>query len=301
MHKLTEKEAILILPAVVDNEASQDERDAFFAFIAGNENVRNQYKDALLMKRLLSEKLARKTAPPHLKQAIRDTLQNLKSQEELDSTQDLGRDQPVTDHGYRSKSEKKSTTLLFRYLSAAAVLLIFTLVTVQILNRVNPSAIDSSAQILENISLEHFIHSGGNLIDPQFSFSSITEAEHFLAENHQLTITVPHIEGAEIAGIEMSEFTDNFNTPLLKYHQHEINETIYLFAFDLNEVSALNNLVRNSHAAAACKEREDFYVTEIDNYHVVSWLWNNTWYTAVSNHNGYDLASLVEPLNYSSQ
>lgn len=301
MQKLTKKEALSILPAVVDNEASQDEKEAFFAFIAENNEVQRQYKDALLMKRLLSEKLAIKPAPSHLKQAIQDTLRNLQTDEMYDISYDYRIDQPATDRAIRSTNEKKSSSHILRYLSAAAILLIFTLVTIQLLNNINPHTAGSTTQILENVSLEHFILSDGKFIEPHFSFSTTYEAEQFLAENHQLVITVPNIEGAEFAGIVLAEFTDSFHTPLLEYVQHDINETIYLFAFDMDEVGELNNLARNNLAAESCIDAEDFYITEIDNYHVVSWLWDNIWYTAVSNHNGYDLASLVEPLNYSNQ
>ena len=299
MHDLTEIEALLILPAVVDNEASQDEKEAFFAFIAENGIVRNQYNDALFMKRLLSEKLVKKTVPPHLKKTIFETLKKLEIHEEQHSTQVIRMDQPITDRNFRLTAKNKSSTLLLRYLSAAAVLLILTLVTIQILNRI-PLATNSSTQILENVSLEHFILNEDKRIEPQSSFTTTSEAEQFLADHHQLTITVPHIEGAEIAGIGISAFTDDFYTPLLEYYQRDINETIYLFAFDMDKVSASKSMTRNIRAAEVCTETEDFYVTEIDNYHVVSWLWENTWYTAVSNHNGYDLAALVEPLNYSN-
>lgn len=253
------------------------------------------------MKRLLSEKLAIKPAPSHLKQAIQDTLRNLQTDEMYDISYDYRIDQPATDRAIRSTNEKKSSSHILRYLSAAAILLIFTLVTIQLLNNINPHTAGSTTQILENVSLEHFILSDGKFIEPHFSFSTTYEAEQFLAENHQLVITVPNIEGAEFAGIVLAEFTDSFHTPLLEYVQHDINETIYLFAFDMDEVGELNNLARNNLAAESCIDAEDFYITEIDNYHVVSWLWDNIWYTAVSNHNGYDLASLVEPLNYSNQ
>lgn len=298
MYELTEIEAIQILPAVVDNEASEKEKDAFFAFIAKNELVRSQYEDALLMKKIIAEKLKREPAPSHLKKNIHQTLKKMADGESM-STEDYLRvdlsstDQPVT------PGESRSKGYLIRVLSAAAVVLFFSLVTILILNKIIPQSTNSTNLILENVSLEHFINSNGAYIEPHFRSVSTTEAEQFLKDHYDFSMTIPQITGAEFSGIVIAEFVDNFSTPLLEYQQHELNEIIYLFAFNLDDVSELNSLKRNNKAVENCQGNEDFHITEIDNYHIVSWLWDDIWYIAVSNHNGYDLASIVEPLNYS--
>lgn len=297
MHELTEKEALRILPAVVDNEASQKEREAFFAYIADNTIVRNQYKDALLMKKIIAEKCKREPAPAHLKKNIHRTLKELDDSESIGNEDPLRVDQPTSDQPTSRPGENKSTSFLIRVLSAAAVILFFSLVTILLLNKVNPLSSNSTNLILENISLEHFINSDGAYIEPHFRFVSTVEAEQFLTDHYELSMTIPQITGAEFSGIVMAEFVDNFSTPLLEYQQHELNETIYLFAFNLDDISELDGVIRNNKAVENCQNTEDFHITEIDNYHIISWLWDDTWYIAVSNHNGYDLASLVEPLN----
>ncbi len=77
MVDLTENEALQILPAVVDNEASQDERDAFLDFMSKSVKVQKEYKDALLIKKLLAKKLQRKPAPEHLKKTIYQKLREI--------------------------------------------------------------------------------------------------------------------------------------------------------------------------------------------------------------------------------
>lgn len=300
MHELTEIEALRILPAVVDNEASQKEKEAFFTFIDKNTFVRNQYNDALLMKKIIAEKCKREPAPAHLKENIYQTLKKLNDSEGTGDAESIRRvDQPATDHRIGHPGENRSTNFLVRALSAAAVILFLTLVTFQILNKVNPLSSSNTSLILENVSLEHFMNSAGTFIEPHFRTASTIEAEQFLTDQYELSMTIPQIAGAEFSGIVMAEFIDNFTTPLFEYQQTDLNETIYLFAFDLDEIANMDGLLRNSKAVENCQNSEDFYITEINEYHIVSWLWDNTWYTAVSNHNGYDLASLVEQLNYS--
>lgn len=298
MHALTEKEALRILPAVIDDEASQKEREAFFAYIAENSVVRNQYKDALLIKKIIAEKCKREPAPLHLKKNIHQTLKEL---DHRDSTAKKGVDQPTSDQPIITPGKINSTTFLIRVLSATAVILFFSLVTILLLNKVNPFSSNSTDLILENISLEHFISSNGEFIEPHFRSVSTVAAEQFLRDHYELSMTIPQITGAEFSGIVMAEFVDNYSTPLLEYQQHELNEIIYLFAFNLDEISELDGLIRNMNAVKNCQTDEDFHITEIEDYHIVSWLWDDIWYTAVSNHNGYDLASIIEPLNYSPQ
>lgn len=293
MKDLTKQEARWVLPAVVDSEATQEERVAFFDFIQSDSEVEKEYKDALLIKRALQSAKIRKIAPDHLRISVLDTIENLKRESVSDNKQSESIITPIL-------SAPQSTKWL-RYLSAAAAVLLISLVTLQILDRSTGAAPDNYDVIVENMAVEHFINSGGQFIEPHFSTNLPHEAEAYLLDHFGIKITIPTLTGAEFAGIVMSEFIDDFQTPLLEYSQHSIGETIYLFAFDMDQVNQHETLVRHSAAADACKSSEDFYVAEIYDHHVVSWLWENTWYAAISNHNGYDLASLVEPLKYTRE
>lgn len=303
MNELTNIEALQLLPAVVDNEATIEEKNAFLKYIERDTKLEKEYNDALFIKKLLSERYKKVKAPEYLKRKIQETLEQL---EEPDSVEDQTHSNLTdlkTNHTIlttsKNSSSQRKTHFFTRYLSAAAVLLIITLTILELLDRAIPSISDPLDVIVENMTVQHFINSGGELIDPQFSTSSRNDAEQYLFDHFGITMTIPAINGADFRGIVMSEFVDNFETPLLEYSQDEMGETIYLFAFDMDQVSKHEYLIRHKDAAESCITQEDFFVAEIENYHVVSWLWNNVWYTAISNHNGYDLATLVEPLNYS--
>lgn len=290
MKELTKKEARLVLPAVVDKEATDEEVSAFFAFIENDSEIKKEYQDALLIKKALAKSNIRVAAPDHLRMAVLEAIEKLESESDASLLESKTSVKPIN-------SSIQSTKGL-RYLTAAAVLLFISLVTLQLLDLSTGSAPESYDIIVENMAAEHFVKSGGQFIEPHFSTNVTYEAEAYLLDHFGMNITIPTITGAEFEGIVMADFVDNFQTPLLEYSQHSIGETIYLFAFDMNQVQQHETLLRHGDAAATCIEPEDFYVAEINDHHVVSWLWDNTWYSAISNHNGYDLASLVEPLNF---
>lgn len=298
MKKLTKKEALLLLHAVVDNEASSEERRDFFNFIDKHPNVKLEYDDALRIKKLLSRKLPRAKAPEHL----RDNIYRLIENAELHSDyQDLPQSSSIrnienTGKG-QTKNNSSSVRTLFRYLAAAAAVLFITLTTIELLDRMDYRQIDDLF-VVETHSAMHFINAGGQYPNPDIGITSTEEAESYLRDHHGINMVIPPISGAEFEGIILSDFVNGFTTPLLKYAQPEIGETIYLFAFDIDQVLSHKKLIRHEAAVVHCETNTDFYVVEIEGYHVVSWHWDNNWYTAVSNHNGYDLASLVVPLNY---
>lgn len=296
------KKALQILPAIIDNEASSVEQAAFFDFIEVDDFVKKEYEDSLKIKQLLKEKFKRAKAPAHLSRRINTIISALDEEADDDQSNVYPlKSKPVSTKNISRRNESggiKSSTIL-RYMTAAAVVLFITLVTIQLLDRTGSYEERFTDLIVENVAAEHFLKANGQLIEPHFGTHSLSEAETYLSDHFGLTITVPQITGAQFEGIVMADFVDGFQTPLLEYTQPEIGETIYLFAFDVDMVYKSAGLKRLENAVDACNTHHDFYVAEINNHHVVSWLWDNTWYSAISNHNGYDLASLVEPLQYS--
>lgn len=294
MNRLTKYQARLLLPAVVDDEVSEDEKIAFFEYLKHDPELEKEYYSTLKVKQLLSENLPRKSAPDHLRERILTRLEVEKRNKKLQKSTGAGRklNQPSTRKGEWNGLLKSG----IRYIAAAAVILIITLMTVQLLER-STDSINNEVFVIENISAQHFQNANSASVEPQLAAVSFNEAESYLKEHYGLTMTIPHLKGTEFAGLVMADFHSGMQAPLLKYVQREIDENIYIFAFNLDQLESFDHMKREENAVKSCTTQTDYFVNNIDGTHVVSWLWDDNWYSAVSNHNGHDLAALVEPLN----
>jgi len=289
---MNRNKALLLIPAIIDGEASESERAAFFNFIENHPDIEEEYQSALYVKQQLKKNLKRHSCPDHLKKNVLSKIEELKrSEQQID--REVGR--------YTNESSGNViwhyVGTAMRYASAAAVILFITLLTLELLNRTDHNTQYADAVMIEQAAAGHFQTAGGQLPTLDFSTSSISEAKKYLLDHHGMTAEIPEIEGATFMGMAVGPFTGDYTTPVLAYTQKEISENIYLFVFDMNHVDTLQNVIRHTEAAEHCKSPKDYFVAEVDSHHVVSWLWDNYWYSAVSNHNGDDLASLVKPLN----
>lgn len=292
MSSIDRNQALLLIPAIVDGEASESEREAFFDFIKENPEIEKEYKNALFVKQQLKKNLKRFSCPDHLKENVLNTIEELKKSEQQ------------IDRELSENVNKSSDNILWhytgkyiRYVAAAAVILFITLLTLQLLNKTDYNTQYSNTVMIEQAAAGHFLSAGGQLPTLDFNTTSISEAKQYLRDHHGMGAEIPEIEGATFMGMAVGPFIGEYSTPVLAYTQEEISENIYLFVFDMNQVRSMQNIARHSEAAEHCKQPKDYYVAEVENHHVVSWLWDNYWYSAVSNHNGDDLASLVKPLN----
>lgn len=299
MKKLTRKQAIDLLTAVVDKEATEDEKLSFFSFIEMNQDVKKHYENALLVKKIVSTRCPKSRAPDHLKIRIWEAILYLEKSPDIPNIQD----QAGSLLGKKNSSDYNTTSKIFkinpvvRYLMAAALILLLSLVTIDLLDRTS-SYNSTSVFLVEEYAAEHFMESNGSLITPHFSTHSTEEARDFILAEFGMDLEIPELIGTEFKGVVSADFYNEYQTPLLEYEQTDIGEVIYIFAFQVNDIDSLKALKRHGEAVKSCVFEDDYYVLDVDGTDVVSWLWNGNWYTAISNHNGEDLASLVKPLNY---
>ncbi len=294
MNRLTKHQARILLPAVVDDEASEKEKKAFFEYLKHDPELESEYYSTLKVKQLLAENLSRKSAPEHLRKKILHRLDVEKQNKSLKTGKSSDK---KFDESSTLKSEWNGVLKSgLRYAAAAAVILMITLMTVQLLER-STESFNEETFVIENISAQHFQNSINASIEPQIEAVSFQEAESYLKEHYGLNMTIPHLKGTEFAGLVMADFHDGMQAPLLKYIQNDIGENIFIFAFNLGQLESFDHMKREENAVKSCTTQTDYFVNNIDGTHVVSWLWDDNWYSAVSNHNGHDLAALVEPLN----
>lgn len=297
MKKLTRKQALDLLPAVIDNEAAEDDIIAFLAYIESDESVRVQYEQSLRVKRILSQ-LPRKKAPDDLKDRIMQKLRETEPEFQSPHSglaEEVVEDDPAPLTTVQPALSRKRE-LALRYMIGAAVVLFLCLTTIQLLDQTN-IPVSFSPHVVEYHSAAHFSDLSGQSLSPHLQTSSPARAEEYIRERFGFDMTVPQLSGAEFAGLFISDFHEGFETPLLEYIQPDNGEKIYIFAFEVDQIDQNRSIKREKKAVETCRTHTDFHISTVDSRDVVSWRWNNNWYTAVSNQNGDDLVSLIEFLD----
>ncbi|HKL14835.1 MAG TPA: hypothetical protein VJ915_04330 [Balneolaceae bacterium] len=305
MKQLTKKEAIELMPFVVDNEASEQEKVAFFKYIQTDSEVKKNYESLLFVKQLLKTKYSRENAPEHLKDKITAIIEDMEWEKDQDSKVDnsssyYGKDSTFDGGSYKESTQEKKSPLLkllkpARYLVAASVIFIFSLLTIEFLDQMSSDRFYNQNS-LEYVALNHF-NTGSHLEASLASFNpeSFDHASQLLEERMSYTPRLPKIEGADLRSIVHTTFTNGHNVPVLDFYQAGLDEAIHVFAFKVGEFDDPNMIPRDPEAVKSCKTYDDYHIKNINGKHVVSWKWGDYWYTAVSNHNGNDLIALVQP------
>ncbi len=296
---ISKSEALELITPVIDGEVSEEKQNAFFQYIESDPKVRRQYESEKKIKELMAERCPCREAPPHLRELIRDLVSEKRSEEASDEMHDLRMDHPsyIKSEGGEQKQKEPNFSRRYRWpLAAAASLLLLVAILGLWPYGGNPVSGSDNYNVEEYV-YRHYSDYNDDLVRPTINTASISSAELSLSEGYGLSMQVPPLNDTEFAGVVFSEFVPGFETPMFKYYQPSADQNIYIFAFNIDSLERYKKLKRTRSAIENCKTRKDFHVIDIEGKHVVTWKWENTWYAAISNHDGNRLASLVAPLN----
>lgn len=310
---LTKQEALELITPVADDEVDEELRTAFFDFIERNEDVRNKYESVIRLKEVVSKRCPCAKAPDRLHQRVREFLAACEHEEMAEQEADPTHEEPVLDKppslseaaespipptsNSRSFLHSRSDSAsIWRYAAAAALLIAV------VLSGYYFYMVDTNGSYnVEEHTYAHFIRNSGRPLQPTIATASMGVAEARLAEVFDWPITIPSLKNSEFMGVVLSDFIPDFQVPMLEYYLPSENQYIYIFAFNVKALERFENLARSREAVKSCVKAKDFYISTVNDKHVVSWKWDDTWYTAVSNHDGKTLASLVDSLQYERQ
>jgi len=291
--KLTKSEALELLTPVVDNEVSAEERDAFLKYIAHDEDLKQEFESMKQIKALMADRCPCAKAPDSLKDFLSDYCS---SDTETPPVYDIPSKKSLSQQEQPKTSVSSAEYSKWWYYAAAAIV-VFTVSVWSFLNY-GSSVVESPTYNIEEYAYQHFMKHDGKLVPPTISTASLGSAEIELAQNYDMSMTIPELDKAEFKGVVYEEFVPDFKAPMLEYYVPGEDQFIYIFAFNIDKIEQFGQLVRNQEAVKTCTKSRDFHVRNINGKHVVSWKWNNIWYAAISNHDGNTLASLVKPLAY---
>ncbi|MDX1637379.1 MAG: hypothetical protein R3281_05390 [Balneolaceae bacterium] len=305
LKNLTKKEALELITPVVDNEVDENTRIAFFAYLEQDESVRQQYESIKRLKNVVSKRCPCADAPDRLRNRVHRFLEDqrtragasgeIEDNTVADPVYDVPSSHSVTDRNDESTG-RQDTAGFWKY-AAAAVLLVAAVIFGFTMYMNSPTEIYN----VEEYAYVHFIKNEGRMVQPTIATASPANAELELAHAFNTPVTVPPLQNAELKGVVYSDFVPGFKTPMMEYYLPSEDQYIYIFAFKIDQLQKFEALERSEEAIRSCIKAEDFHIRDVNGKHVVSWKWDDTWYAAISNHDGKTLASLVEPLGYDNR
>ncbi len=302
--KLTKKQALNLIASIIDGEATETESHAFFNYIKKDDTVRKQYESLKIVRELVKKNYKREKAPDHLKTKITELIADLEWEKKLsfridnspNSIKDVSKDRISNSSSASNRNTIFKLLKPLRYVAAAAVIFFFSLITIELLERTSTGQLPVY-QSLEEIVFTHFQNSDEfNGVLVSVTPDDINHASEYLEAQLSYFPRMPVFDGAEITEVIYSNFMGNYDVPILKFHQEEIDENIYVFAFKLDELKKEKSIKRDSEAVKHCQTYGDYHIREVNGKHIVSWKWGDYWYAAVSNHNGNDVIAMVEPM-----
>jgi hypothetical protein len=299
--KLTRSEAVELITPIVDGEATEKEELSFFAYAKKDPSVLRLLEQERRMRDFLRTEYKCAAAPPRLRKWI----ENVNLDDEVNKK---ARFNYINDYRKANNTKDKVSVhpnplfqlnqraWVFTTLAAAIVLIVlyaFSLVQGPLESN-NRILLANSATLSEQ-TYQHFVSFAGQQPTPTMATNRREVAMQWLSNNFNMRIEIPTIRNATFHGVLITEFTSGYRTPLLEYRTGDQN-SIYLFVFNEQQLIGQEQIKRNPKAVNSCRSNSDYYVEDIDGKHVVSWKWNDTWYSAISNYDGHQLAARVKPL-----
>lgn len=305
--RLTKEEAYKVITSIVDDEADEHMRSAFFEYIKKDSKLRNEFESMKRIKTLISTRCPCYKAPERLKVRVQKFILTVRNKQDPNGTftenngvTALDRPFPISfpaseeDNKQHARPEAGSSSTIKWVYAAAASFLIITAFWGLVYNN---QPVETTYNVEEYV-YQHFRKNDGKLVPPNISTASLADAEVSLSSNFDMPVTVPPLKNAEFKGVAFNEFVPDFEAPLLEYYLPGEDQYIYIFAFNVDQLNQFGKLTRDKEAIKTCIKPSDFHIENVKGKHVVSWRWDKTWYAAISNHNGKTLASLIEPLKY---
>jgi hypothetical protein len=262
----SDKESAALLSAYVDHALPEQERTKVEQWLESDPDARRACDAERRFKTFVQEHCPREKAPQSLYVSIDGLLTDLAEENA----------KPVrffSDRVYWAAAAIVFLSALFSFYSYITV----------------PSTFD-----VEVHALRHF-NSGmvqASLVELPESSTSIAKAVIF--EKMGMDVTVPDLAGASFVGVHSVDFVDGYETPVLTYSAGSGSDLIHIFVFKVDNMDNGIALQRDPEAIAKCSaDPSAVHIADIQGKHVVSWQWQDTWYTAVSNHSGDVIAAML--------
>lgn len=275
-----------LISALIDNELSESEKNSLLAEAKINNEIATEIERQQRFKHVISTKFKRVSVPDSLKSRIQVALANEMAKSSAEPENSTVTDKsvvtPITD--LNQKAPKQRAWLL-----VAAIILLAALLY---LSRIDSTSVTDEFTSVEFISFQHFVNHNGMFVGRANEVESTEDARNYLKEHYSCNITVPELDGVEFAGVLYVDFHDGFHTPLLSYKVDE-DDYIYIFAFELKNLDSLAEIQRDPEAVRAIVRHNDVFTVTFNGHDVVSWKWDDVWYSAVSKHQGDVIAAML--------
>jgi hypothetical protein len=263
-----------LVTAFADDELSEAEKKQLMEEAERNPDVRKSMDDEVRFKNLIKKHVKRENMPEDVRNRLLATVR-----------EEAGKKAQNIPEADNEKALPKRNTV--NWLLAAALVIIGAFIY-----WFKPAEQKLQTATVEFLTYQHYQNHDGLLPEPAHKILNTQDAQAMLRDEFNCKITVPELKGARFAGVLYADFFEGFHTPLLGYEVDE-GDFIYVFAFELGNLEKYPELARDADAVKNLIRHDDVYIVKIEDREVVSWKWEDVWYSAVSNHDGAVVASML--------